>query len=503
VKREASFVKRKKTTILIYCSLLIFYTCISKNKEEESIEHLEKAISYLKSHHYEKAKIESEKAITKDPQNPYGHYFLGASYYFLKDLDNARFKYLRATSLDSNFLYPYIELARIHSEEGKFIEAQMYSDEAVGIISGKKFIKNPALDYQIMNNDMNMEFEVYFQRAEIAIVLEDFNEAKTSIKKALETQEKSRDYRRDANLLLVYILIIENKIPEALDTLTNISDKNSVVEKIREIIKEIVSGTTDHLAFKHYYFGMREMMRNQEHARSLFEKAYTISPYFTQNNYVLVQTYRNRHFYDLAIEICLKVIEHNTRDLIFRPLLVEIFESELRFKEAQKILKDLERILIQEKITSDVITRWKQRINDKKLVRTKIEDYITLIQKHDMIDLYNLQSDFSKARINEYTFGEQVKEHWPHPIILHTIDSIDSLDPHHMLVNITVHRDERKKINLLKKSFIFVREKDAWTFLAPEDESIQEIYLDQRKDLKDLIPRYTLPDVHDDHGRHK
>ena len=419
----------------------------------------------------------------------------------MKDLDNARFKYLRATSLDPNFLYPYIELARIHAEDGKFLEAKMYSDEAVEIIREKLFIKDSALDYRIKGNDIDVEFEVYTQRRDLAIALENFNEAKALIKKALETKEKKSLPITDAKLQLASILIIENKIEDALDILTEISPKNFHAARMKEYIKAIMNKNLDPLAFKYFY--LSSWQNNKDKELALLEKSHEISPFFTYTSLRLVREYFERNMIDKAIAICLATIEHNPRDHDLRYSLADIFEIQLRLDDTYKVIKDLERLMVHNKKITQSLQDRKQRIIDKKTIIAQIDNYITFIQKHDMTGLYNLQSDFSKAQINEYTFSEHVKEHWPHPIILHTIDSIDSLDRNHMLAKIIVHEDERKKINLVNMYFILAREQNSWTFLSPEDETIQEIYLDQRKDLKNLIHHYTSPDVRDDHAHQR
>jgi hypothetical protein len=63
------------------------------------------------------------------------------------------------------------------------------------------------------------------------------------------------------------------------------------------------------------------------------------------------------------------------------------------------------------------------------------------------------------------------------------------VDDGHIFVKVIIHEDEQKTIRITRRSFLLVREKDSWAFLAPLDESIREIYFDERKELKKILNR--------------
>ncbi len=478
IRGQCSVVK----IILISWSIFLL-SCTSKSSHEET-HHLVQAITYLKSHHFEKAKIECEKALTKNPSNPYAYYFLGASYYFQSDLDNAHFKYLHAINLDKNFIYPYIELARVNYEQGKEHEADMYLNDAEEILLKKSFIKNQSLDYRVIDNDQDIEFEVYMLHAKISLNLEEIQNAEKYVQKALHTQEKNSSNSTAAKNLLASIFIIENNPSEALTVISTIQTKDESIETTREIIKEIIGGTVDSLAFKYYYFGQHKIIKDQKAALELLERASAISPFFTENNYMLVTVYLNNDLYEKAQDMCNKMIQHNALDIRFRQVLAGIYEKQMKFSDAQIIFKSIARIQTQQKQSTEETINSIKKIDNKKIVKQKIDAYITSLQKRHFFDLYNMQSNFSKEQINEIVFEKKIKEHWPHQIVLYLINEIEYIDETHMLVKAMLHEEHEKKIVIIKKYFILVQEKDSWFFLAPEDQTIQQIYLDERKDLK-------------------
>jgi tetratricopeptide (TPR) repeat protein len=121
--------------LVVCCGLAIMAVSCGKDTNVRSQEAVKQGFQFYKNNEYDKAIEAYKRAIEYNPGNAMAHYYLGVVYKdYTKITDNrvAAVKEMEAAIVaDMTFMDPYIMLASMYMNEGKFEEVETITKRAI------------------------------------------------------------------------------------------------------------------------------------------------------------------------------------------------------------------------------------------------------------------------------------------------------------------------------------------------------------------------------------